>query len=87
MLQLQDLAAAEVSARELIKHPANTAQGYYILGQIEEARGQTAAAVEAFQQAAALAEQAGDTQLTVLARARLGYLMQAFPPGPTPSQP
>jgi tetratricopeptide (TPR) repeat protein len=85
-LQLGDLAAAEADARALIAQPGSAAEGYYLLSQVEEERGQISAAIAALQQAAQLAEQEGNAQLTVLARTRLGYLMQQPLLPPTPAQ-
>ena len=54
--------------------------------ELVKAGAMIAAAIDALQQAAQLAEQEGNAQLTVLARTRLGYLMQLPLLPPTPAQ-
>ncbi|MFO7167406.1 MAG: tetratricopeptide repeat protein [Chloroflexota bacterium] len=77
---------AEPDARRLIEQPTTAPTGYLLLGGIEEARGRVPEAIAAFQQAADLAHAAGNSQLEVIAKTRMGMVMQAsgIPLTPTP---
>jgi tetratricopeptide (TPR) repeat protein len=89
LTQLGEFDAAQEDAQRLIAMPDRAAYGYYIRGAIAEARGQTQQALQDYQQAATLADQANNPQLTVTARTRMGYLLQgggAALPASTPSQ-
>lgn len=85
-LQLEDARGAEADARELTTRPAPgaRAQGQLLLGVLYEARGDMRAALGAYEQAGQLADQAGNAQLTVVARTRMAAIMQRPPPLPTP---
>ena len=80
--------AAEEDARWLIGQPTSAATGYLLLGGVEEVRGRVNEAIAAFERAADLAARAGNPQLEVIARTRLGILMQSgaglLEPTPTP---
>lgn len=80
--------AAEEDARWLIAQPAGEVTGYLLLGSVEEARGRADEAIVAFQRAADLAAAANNPQLEVIARTRLGIIMQSgaglVQPTPTP---
>lgn len=79
--------AAEADARWLIERPESAAPGYLLLGGAEEVRGRVPEAITAFETAADLANKAGNSQLEVIAKTRLGFLMQSgagmLPPTPT----
>jgi tetratricopeptide (TPR) repeat protein len=79
--------AAEQDARWLIARPESEATGYMLLGGVEEARGRIPEAITAFERAGDLAARQGNSQLEVIAKTRLGILMQSAPmiePTPTP---
>lgn len=66
------------------------AEGYMLLANVYEARGDIRAAMEAFEKTAELADKANNSALIVLAKTRLGMLMQMAPmqqtyPTPTPT--
>lgn len=82
---LFDAAAAD--ARTLIARSDAQAEGYLLLGGVQEARGDRDGAIVAFERAAEQAAATGKTQLEVVARARLGILLQAPPVFPTPTPP
>ena len=87
LMQLSEYDAALEDAQRLIAMPERAAYGYYIRGAIAEARGQTQQAVQDYQQASTLADQNNNPQLTVMARTRMGYLLQGSGGGAsTPSQ-
>jgi len=85
-LQLEDERGAEADARQLIARPdpGPQAQGQLILGVIYESQGKIREALGAYEQAGQLGDQAGNTQLTVAARARMAALLQRPPVVPTP---
>lgn len=86
LTQLGEYDAALEDAQRLIAMPDRAAYGYYIRGAIAEARGQTQQALQDYQQAATLADQSNNPQLTVTARTRMGYLLQSGGGMPTPGQ-
>jgi len=75
-LQLSDYSGTERDARTLIGMPTGGPQGYFLLGSVQEARGEYRAAMQSFEQAANLAEQANMPELVVAARTRMAYLTQ-----------
>ncbi|MEN9938372.1 MAG: hypothetical protein RLZZ387_4951 [Chloroflexota bacterium] len=77
LLQVGQTDAAEADARALISRTETAAPGYLLLGGVEEMRGRVPEAVAAFEQAADAANKAGNTQLEVIAKSRLGFLMQS----------
>lgn len=79
---LQVYEPATVDAQALLALPGGAAQGHFLLGQIAELRGDLRSAYRAFEQASQLAEQAGDTNLVVLARTRMAYVAQRLPATP-----
>jgi tetratricopeptide (TPR) repeat protein len=85
-LQLEDERGAEADARQLVARPdpGPQAQGQLILGVIYESQGKIREALSAYEQAGQLGDQAGNTQLTVAARARMAALLQRPPVVPTP---
>jgi cytochrome c-type biogenesis protein CcmH/NrfG len=84
LLGVAQTDAAEQDARWLIERPETAAPGYLLLGGVEEMRGRVPEAIQAFETSADLASKAGNTQLEVIAKTRLGFLMQSAPMmGPT----
>lgn len=71
--------AAEADAAALIARPDAQAEGYLLLGSVREARGDREGAIAAFQQAADLAAAANKPQLEVIAKTRLGMILQSPP--------
>jgi tetratricopeptide (TPR) repeat protein len=86
LTQLGEYDAALDDAQRLIAMPDRAAYGYYIRGAIAEVRGQTQQALQDYQQAATLADQSNNPQLTVTARTRMAYLLQGGAGMPTPGQ-
>lgn len=80
------LDAAETDAAALIARPDAQAEGYLLLGSVREARGDRAGAIAAFQQAADLAAAADKPHLEVIAKTRLGMILQALPVAPAPER-
>lgn len=78
--------AAEADATTLITRPDTQAEGYLLLGSVREARGDREGAIAAFQQAADLAAAANKPQLEVIAKTRLGMILQSLPILPTPER-
>ncbi len=71
--------AAEADAAALIARSDAGAEGYLLLGSVREARGDREGAIAAFQQAADLAAAANKPQLEVIAKTRLGMILQSPP--------
>lgn len=86
-LLVGDDRGAEADARVLIasSQPRLQGRGYMLLAGIEETRGRRSEALLAYDQAFQLAEQANDAELQVMVRIRMGTLMQAPEPFPTPT--
>ncbi|MCS6937848.1 MAG: tetratricopeptide repeat protein [Roseiflexus sp.] len=84
LIQVGLLDAAEADAAALIAHPDAQAEGHLLLGSVREARGDRAGAIEAFQQAADLAAAADKPHLEVIAKTRLGMILQSLPLTPNP---
>jgi len=78
-LRLGDLDKAEGDGKAALEINRDYAEAYFLLGGVYEARGDAAAAMEALEQAATLAEKAGNSALVVMAKYRLGMLMQSAP--------
>ena len=83
LAQLQEDTLAEADAQELIKQPSSAAEGYLLLGGIQEGRGQINQAIDSYQKASTFAEQENNSGLVVAARSRLAYLLQLPPAAPT----
>ncbi|HXF63674.1 MAG TPA: hypothetical protein VNK95_18770 [Caldilineaceae bacterium] len=75
-LMVGDLDGAEAAAREAEALAPNEAQVAFLLGGIAEARGQIPLAIEYFNKTFELAEAGGNPQLAVIARVRMGNLLQ-----------
>lgn len=73
-----ELALADAEAA--IELNPDSAIGYLRKGQAYEALGDVAMAIESYELASDVAEQAGDPQLQVIARMSLGQLLQSVPP-------
>jgi tetratricopeptide (TPR) repeat protein len=88
LLQLNMVDEAEADGQRLVAMPESEVYGRLILGSVAEQRGDAAAAVVEFQRAADLAEELDDPQLQVMARVRLGMVLQTAPmfTTPTPAQ-
>lgn len=86
LIQVGLLDDAEADADALIARPDAQAEGYLLLGSVQEARGDRAGAIAAFQQAADLAAAADKPHLEVIAKTRLGMVLQALPVAPTPER-
>ena len=83
LTQFKEYTLAETDAQELIKQPTSAAEGYLLLGSIEEGHGQFSQAIDSYQKASTLAEQENKSGLVVAARSRMAYLMQLPPATPT----
>jgi tetratricopeptide (TPR) repeat protein len=70
-----DLALADCQA--VVSANPNSAFGYYLLGSAQEALKQTDLALKNYQQAIDLADAQGLSNLTVEAKVKMGYLLQA----------
>lgn len=78
-----DEALADAEAA-LVLEPDH-AEGYMLLANVYEAKGDIRAAIEAFEKTAELAEKANNSALIVLAKTRLGMLLQMAPMRPPQS--
>ena len=78
-LRLGELDKAEADGKAALEINADQAEAYFLLGGVYEARGDGPAAMDALEQAATLAEKAGNSALVVMAKYRLGMLMQSAP--------
>ena len=86
-MTLGDVEKARPLARQAIADDPANPQGYLISGMIFEADGDTQQAVEAYQRAADVANQAQDFQTEAFAKIRLATLLQkARGPVPLPAQ-
>ncbi|HMO55996.1 MAG TPA: hypothetical protein PKA05_04100 [Roseiflexaceae bacterium] len=85
LLQLNNLDAATADGLRLTQMEEAAAYGHLILGGVAEQRGDLPGAVAEFERATQLAEANGDSQLQVMARVRLGLLLQSAPPAATES--
>ena len=78
-MRVGNLDGAEKAALTAIDLDPNEAQGYFVLGSVAEFRGDNRTAIDLFEQTFTLAQDA-DPQLAVIARVRMGTLMQQFSP-------
>ncbi|MEM8530020.1 MAG: hypothetical protein AAGF95_04205 [Chloroflexota bacterium] len=76
LTQLQLYTEAEYDAQILIDDPETEPQGHYLQGHINEARGDIAEAIGAFNQAADIASARENSELFVAARTRVAFLSQ-----------
>ncbi len=86
-LRVGALDRAQADGEAALAAKPDSAEAYLLLGGVYEGRGDIARAIDAFERAGDLAERAGNSALTVMARSRLAMLLQAAPawPGETPS--
>lgn len=89
-MRVNDLEGAEAAAKQALATDPNDPQVYFLMGGIAEAQGNLSAAIENFETTFTLAE-GTSPQLAVIARVRMGQLMQnpnSFTsPVATPDQP
>lgn len=78
-LAVADLEGAIVAANEALAIDPNEAQAYFVIASVAEAQGQVQDAIAAFEKAFDLAAES-NPQLAVIARVRMGMLMQSAPP-------
>lgn len=78
-LRIGELDRAEADALASLDENPELAESYFVLGGIYEARGDVPRAVAAFDKTAELAEKANNSPLIVMAKTRLGMLLQAAP--------
>ena len=85
--QVGNLPAAEVAGQQALTLAPQDANVTFLLGSVAEARGDTVQAAQFFSQTIALAGD-GNAELGVMAKMRMGYLMQRVEPlpGPAPAQ-
>jgi tetratricopeptide (TPR) repeat protein len=75
-LRLGDLDGAQAAGEEAMQLDPNEPQSYFLLGGIAETRGDIPLAITYFEQTYQLAEK-GNPQLAVIARVRMGNLLQS----------
>ena len=75
-LDIGDLEEARAAGNEALALDASDPQGYFLLGSVAEVEGDTAAAIELFDQTYQLALESGANELAVIARIRMGTLLQ-----------
>jgi len=75
-LRIGDLAAAGADAEQAILDSPDSGMGYYVRSNIAAGKGDYAAAIADLEQAAELAQKAGDSQLEATARVQLAMIMQ-----------
>lgn len=78
-LQLQDFDGAEDAANEALALDEQEPQAYFLLGGVAEMRGDKLLAIDYFEQTFDLAED-DDPQLAVIAKVRMGTLLQSLDP-------
>lgn len=78
-LQLNNLAGAEAAANEALALAPDDAQAHFLLGSVAEAKGDIPTAIEQFNRVFDLAE-TDNPQLAVIARVRMGNLLQRADP-------
>ncbi len=75
-LYVNDLEEARIAGNEAVSlEPANP-QGYFLLASVAEGEGDTGAAIDLFEEAYQLATESNNPQLAVIARVRMGSLLQ-----------
>lgn len=77
-LAVGDIEEARLAGRQAIEIDPADAQGYFLLASVYEAEGDTVCAVELFDKSFELAAD-GNPQLAVIARVRMGNLLQRPP--------
>lgn len=74
-----DLDGAMAAANQALAIDPNEAQAYFVIASVAEANGKVVEAIAAFEKAFDLAAES-NPQLAVIARVRMGMLMQSGPP-------
>jgi hypothetical protein len=83
LFQLGEFAATEADARTLLTQRNTAPAGQYLLGQVYSAQNRLPEALEAFQQAATLADETGDAAIAVAAKLEVQNILQRPPEFPT----
>lgn len=83
-IQVGNLEGAEAAISEALTIDPKSALATFIFANIEEIRGNQREAVALFEEAAELATESDNAQLTVMSRMRMGTLMQSMPALPVP---
>jgi len=78
-IQTGDYVAAESDARFLIEQSEFAANGYYLLGQALSAQNKYQEAIEAFEEAARIAEETDNATIVVASKLELQTLLQRGP--------
>ncbi|MEM7129868.1 MAG: tetratricopeptide repeat protein [Chloroflexota bacterium] len=82
-LQLSDFEGAKAAADEALAIDVQSAQAHFLLGSIAELEGDKRAAIDYFEKTFDLAEE-DEPQLAVIAKVRMGNLLQSLDPFETP---
>ncbi len=75
-LDIGDLDEARAAGNEALALDASDPQGYFLLGNVAEVEGDVAAAIDLFEKTYQLAIEGDADQLAVIARIRMGTLLQ-----------
>jgi tetratricopeptide (TPR) repeat protein len=78
-LRVGNLERAEIDAEAALEIEPDAAEGYLILASVYETRGDALQAIAALEKTAELATEANNSALIVLAKTRLGMLLQSAP--------
>ena len=78
-MMVNNLAGAEDAANAALEINPESASAVFLLANIADTRGERMAAIELFERVFALAEE-DNPQLAVIAKVRMGQLMQQFDP-------
>ncbi len=78
-LMVDDLEGSEEAANSALEINPESAPAYFLLANIADTRGQRLAAIDLFEKVFELAEE-DNPQLAVIAKVRMGQLMQQFDP-------
>ena len=86
-LQVTDFENAKLAGEKSLEYNPDEPQAYFLLAGIAEAEGNSREAIDHFEKTFELAED-DNPQLAVIAKVRMGYLMQSINPFPesTPSE-
>ncbi|MBC8447486.1 MAG: tetratricopeptide repeat protein [Chloroflexi bacterium] len=75
-LRVQQAEKAEAEAQAILDADPQSPSGHYLLGNAHELQGRVAEALAAYEQASRLADETGQSELSVLARVRMAFLLQ-----------
>ncbi|GIV76834.1 MAG: hypothetical protein KatS3mg050_1228 [Litorilinea sp.] len=84
-LQAGDLEGAAQAAQQIMAMDPNEPQGYFLMGSVAEAQGDVPTAIQMFDRTSTLAAEQGNPQLEVIAKVRMGNLLQRAVALPTPA--